>query len=695
MPAGVRAGRETDSMTADELWLIRNIDDDAVSRAERAAHNAGLTLAEWISRAIIDSYHREAVAGDGIAPSDRLFRAPMLGRYRQPIGSDDLPPETQRLLATLDREADSDVGPPLPASRLPSTEAYDGEADENETIRPAHAVVPLWIGRIALIGVVALLVAALLWSRGDDGQTAADRNESTAPPATPSATTVREAIPPPPTEVARTAPATGIAAASARAMAIPAAGAADLEAERQPTPRPAADVETPPDPAAVAPLETEQVAVVPVHTVPDPRAVAATITRRIGDSGREIRILSGPAKAPPTHVRAASDAAAGTGAGGDETRLAEATMREAGAPTDPGSAAPPSPPEGATPAAPDPDPAEAALPAEDDQSGDGNADEGDTGADQDTDGETTGADAPADAPADSPAESAPATDDATPPATGPRPADDIGDMPRGVAAFARAAEAGDPDAQHDLALIYVQGRGVPRDYETAAYWFRQAADQGNANAQYNLGVMHERGLGVGQDSVEALLLYLAAAEQGHVAAQYNAGLAYAEGRSVPRNFAEARRWFAAAAEQGLPEAQYNLGIIYENGFGVPRDDLTAYRYYGMAGAAGHEAANKKVESVGARLTATERAEAERLVRESVIATVRPQNGDEGAASRRDRIREVQERLAALGYEPGPADGIVGRQTAAAIRRYQQEQGLAVDGRPTADLLGHLRQQTTR
>lgn len=43
------------------------------------------------------------------------------------------------------------------------------------------------------------------------------------------------------------------------------------------------------------------------------------------------------------------------------------------------------------------------------------------------------------------------------------------------------------------------------------------------------------------------------------------------------------------------------------------------------------------------------------------------------------VRELQGALAALGCEPGPVDGIMGRRTAGALRRFQADNDLAVDG----------------
>lgn len=44
-----------------------------------------------------------------------------------------------------------------------------------------------------------------------------------------------------------------------------------------------------------------------------------------------------------------------------------------------------------------------------------------------------------------------------------------------------------------------------------------------------------------------------------------------------------------------------------------------------------------------------------------------------------KIVEIQQALALHGYRPGPLDGIWGRQTAAAVRSFQKDRGLEIDG----------------
>ena len=46
-------------------------------------------------------------------------------------------------------------------------------------------------------------------------------------------------------------------------------------------------------------------------------------------------------------------------------------------------------------------------------------------------------------------------------------------------------------------------------------------------------------------------------------------------------------------------------------------------------------------------------------------------------------------LAVHGYDPGPADGVAGPRTRAAIEQYQMDARLPVDGRASAALLDHL------
>ncbi|NTV96612.1 MAG: lytic murein transglycosylase, partial [Thiobacillus sp.] len=56
---------------------------------------------------------------------------------------------------------------------------------------------------------------------------------------------------------------------------------------------------------------------------------------------------------------------------------------------------------------------------------------------------------------------------------------------------------------------------------------------------------------------------------------------------------------------------------------------------------------------------------------------------------REQLETMQKCLAALGYDPGPADGVPGSRTRAAIRAFQASVGLPADGYPSVPLLERL------
>jgi len=59
--------------------------------------------------------------------------------------------------------------------------------------------------------------------------------------------------------------------------------------------------------------------------------------------------------------------------------------------------------------------------------------------------------------------------------------------------------------------------------------------------------------------------------------------------------------------------------------------------------------------------------------------------------RGEEVRELQKRLQGFGFNPGPADGVAGRMTAAAVMNYQQSRGQPQTGDVDRDVLEQLRQ----
>lgn len=300
------------------------------------------------------------------------------------------------------------------------------------------------------------------------------------------------------------------------------------------------------------------------------------------------------------------------------------------------------------------------------------------------------------------------------------------------------AEAGDARAQFLVGTMLRRGLGTAADPAAAATWFRRAtaAAPPDRFALYELGLMTERGEGVERDLAAAAALYQQAAMRGVGSAMLNLGLLVSRGQGVPRDPERALRLFFRALEAGeggaIPafDAQARIagreppatGRWQAAGYLAPGDDLTvrtapesvsrilghrlvmqqgefaigrqrcpAPRYLvEPADAAYLSAASAGATAVLPAARAHPSAVATVVCQRQVMATLGILDGDrlllpalggnlvfEPIPS--PRVAEVQQRLAALGEDPGGADGLLGPRTIAAIRHFQQQAGLAPTG----------------
>lgn len=113
-----------------------------------------------------------------------------------------------------------------------------------------------------------------------------------------------------------------------------------------------------------------------------------------------------------------------------------------------------------------------------------------------------------------------------------------------------------------LAVMYLEGRGVPRDPEQSVYWFRRSADQGDEGAQIELGSIYDRGEIVPQDYAQAAYWYLKVAVlDGWDFIQCRLGHMYQVGLGVPKNLEQAVYWYRKAAEDGDELAKSALATL--------------------------------------------------------------------------------------------------------------------------------------
>jgi hypothetical protein len=138
------------------------------------------------------------------------------------------------------------------------------------------------------------------------------------------------------------------------------------------------------------------------------------------------------------------------------------------------------------------------------------------------------------------------------------------------------------------------------NYAEALRCYRDAAKRGVTAGEHNLAVMYQEGRGVAVDFAEAARLFRRAADKGAAVSQTNLGLMYYHGQGMPQDAQAALHWIGKAAAQGFAPAEFVLGSIYDNGTLVARDVDVALDWYRRAAAKGHPQARQAVQTIEQR-----------------------------------------------------------------------------------------------
>lgn len=273
----------------------------------------------------------------------------------------------------------------------------------------------------------------------------------------------------------------------------------------------------------------------------------------------------------------------------------------------------------------------------------------------------------------------------------------------GPVALREAADAGDAKAMFEIGNRYADGRGVAADMAAAAEWYERSAELGYAPAEYRLGNLYERGSGVERDITAAMEWYDRAAKQGNASAMHNLAVLYAMGgaENAPDND-RAARWFLEAAELGVTDSQYNLGILAAKGTGVPQSLEESYKWFALVAKTGDRDAAAKRDEVAKALRPEQLEKARQTVElwkarpvlpEANVADI-PEEWTEGDAQTASvdvekAVRNIQAILNNNGYDAGPADGVMGAKTQAAIKAFQAANGMEADGQVDDELVKAL------
>lgn len=147
------------------------------------------------------------------------------------------------------------------------------------------------------------------------------------------------------------------------------------------------------------------------------------------------------------------------------------------------------------------------------------------------------------------------------------------------------AQSGHREAQYLMALVYEEGRLVPRDFAVSRSWMLKSAEQGYVPAQDGMGEMYLNNVkhdGPIPDYGEAERWLRLAATQDDADAQLWLGTGYERGYFGAIDYREALKWLRKAAGQGLPLAQFCIGQMYETGEGVPESNSLADSWFRKA-----------------------------------------------------------------------------------------------------------------
>lgn len=119
-------------------------------------------------------------------------------------------------------------------------------------------------------------------------------------------------------------------------------------------------------------------------------------------------------------------------------------------------------------------------------------------------------------------------------------------------------------AMRNVALMLRKGLGTPKDPRKAEAILRTAAATGMPNAQVDLAEMYLNGEAGPPQPQRALPLLKRAADAGHPLGQYLLGQMYEEGNAVPKDINRAAELYISSARSGLQEARERLASLDED-----------------------------------------------------------------------------------------------------------------------------------
>lgn len=159
--------------------------------------------------------------------------------------------------------------------------------------------------------------------------------------------------------------------------------------------------------------------------------------------------------------------------------------------------------------------------------------------------------------------------------------------------YEKAANQENIGAIYNLALFYLEGRGIKKNPEKAKFYLEKIVRNNLRDSEDNekdypllatetLAYMYYHGEGIKEDKKEALKLYERAAYNGSAEGNFIAALHYDEGDIFEQDYEKAFYLYQKAATVNYIDAQFNLALMYEEGRGTKKDLKQAKYWYKKA-----------------------------------------------------------------------------------------------------------------
>jgi TPR repeat protein len=152
--------------------------------------------------------------------------------------------------------------------------------------------------------------------------------------------------------------------------------------------------------------------------------------------------------------------------------------------------------------------------------------------------------------------------------------------------FRCSADLGNQFSQGMYATYLWNGTGVPRDRKAAIDLYKKGAGNGDNYSRLYLGQALMKGEQVKQDKKAGLHWIEMAASEGYPRAEEMLGKLYLSETGMAGKPARGIQWIQKAADQGNTTAMVDLGFDYETGKGVPLNESKSLEYYRKAASAG-------------------------------------------------------------------------------------------------------------